>query len=1727
MKLSQVALTRRALFSICLTIIFSVIATSYFSRAGASESFLFRNASRASAASPTAQAPLPVIDLKVPGMEFPESALVGEEFCYTARIENYGDVPGFGPAIVLALPEGLSLSGVSLPGVSGSAMGTPASNFPISAQGPFTTDPLNQQPPLTGQYSYYVIPAPIGSLFPGMPGIDLKICVKVDVNIKPDVPVSVCHTPYFQFGASATGSGQTIGERVCSDLTPVLVKLSKKILAPTSNKLPPLPTNEVVTGCSAYTFQLCADIAKDVFLLDLNFTDILPDELVFVPGSVVVKGVSGPPLLINDNTNPGGGGALTVLVNDDTGVSGPDPDVIVEFKAYVKNFLDKDSCETKVISNTAKLDAINVDGEPVKQQTATLPIEVEHVAIQKTAAGPRADPFIVVPGDTVSYRLDFQVSQDISANIVIEDMLPNGMQFNSGSAMISCASGFSGPITTGATVNQQDGTTRLVFDLGPNPLPGCTSCSIFYTAQVSQSYTHSLAGNPVRASDLLVNEAKVKYSIVGGMSACEEDTVGAVLVSPVAISKTIKNPKAEYMPGDLVRFSLKMIIPSGDTKDITFIDYLPLPIFNVTGNQPFNIQFGTNHNAGGTFTVDRNPAQNAVTFTFNDVVTSGNPVPCIEIEFSVLVTTDPFADGLFLTNLFQSFTTNTAGQVQTQLTGVVLHVRAPRLKIIKGVFSVDNTDGVIAPAPSITPVNGDVSGVDANDIIIFYLTVTNEGGAPAYSPTITDVLPSSLTALSVQSQAPAPAVNVTPSLTTNPKTITIQFPPASALPPGGTWIVEMKARVESGIAACKKIDNKASVKWRNIFDPDVISPGVPLPPFYPDSAPDTASVTTAAPKVTKTIVTTNQPHTSGNDAAIGEVVTYKVDITFPEGTSNGVMVMDNLPPGLAIQSVVPSGVQPTITATGSPAISLSGGSLTSAVLVSPGNKLSFNFGDVANSDSNNGVDETISFTYGVVVLNTSGNLNGATLTNNVTVSTTDCLRVAVSAPPLKIVEPKLKVAKEALNAQGQPISAADAGDLITFVITVAHDSASTADAFDVVLSDLIPPGHVYQPGSLMVMGGNQPPDALNAPTPPANSQWSAQWNHFPLGKTSVIKFTTTIANNAAPCRSLNNTAEVKWTSLPALPRFHPISQLNSNSCERGYELCGELNNYVAGATAALAVPKPSITKTLKSTSANHTPGNSVTIGEVLTYEIRVCLPEGTTPASVLTDQLPAGLSAVSAQITQTNGITGLPASLQITPGNGAAQTFNFGALTVPGDNNPNNNCFVIELRAIVLNVPSNNGMPGMQTTLDNVASFSVRGCNIDPSRARAIVVEPKLTIKKEFAPSTVEVGKPVEIKLTVTNTGTSDAFDVIIQDALNSAFAGIQAVTTPQGFSFNLNGQTVSYATGAGVSIKPGETVTLVFKAIPSICGEVLNTATINQYSTLSGAVAGERVEPVVSGSAALTVVGPIVDLKSKGLYNTGVNNSHQKLPVNQLDSHYPVTDSADQVSLPAVINPGTGWATLPNAGWISPRPWSIDTYRFKIKFNLAGCDAASAQIGGRYTAGGKSAYILINNDPTPQFPHNDPTTFRSFFISGLNQGENTITFVVESGDFRPALLVEFLRATARCCGCPERFTITPNALPVGDQFVSYPATAITASGGSGPHTYSITGGKLPAGMALSPSGVLSGAPTEAGHFSITVTATDKLGCSKPRQYQLNIRKQKIGPPHDAPPKGGANGIAN
>jgi Ice-binding-like/Putative Ig domain len=87
---------------------------------------------------------------------------------------------------------------------------------------------------------------------------------------------------------------------------------------------------------------------------------------------------------------------------------------------------------------------------------------------------------------------------------------------------------------------------------------------------------------------------------------------------------------------------------------------------------------------------------------------------------------------------------------------------------------------------------------------------------------------------------------------------------------------------------------------------------------------------------------------------------------------------------------------------------------------------------------------------------------------------------------------------------------------------------------------------------------------------------------------------------------------------------------------------------------------------------------------------------------------------------------------------------------------------------------------------------------------------------------------------------------------------------------------------------------------------------------------------------------------------------------------------------------------------------------------------------------------------------------------------------------------------------CPL-ITVSPAVLPAGTVGLPY-VQQITASGGTGPYTFTLLTGTLPPGLSLTPAGLLSGSPTTLGSSTFTIQATDGSACPGIATYTIVIQ---------------------
>jgi hypothetical protein len=125
------------------------------------------------------------------------------------------------------------------------------------------------------------------------------------------------------------------------------------------------------------------------------------------------------------------------------------------------------------------------------------------------------------------------------------------------------------------------------------------------------------------------------------------------------------------------------------------------------------------------------------------------------------------------------------------------------------------------------------------------------------------------------------------------------------------------------------------------------------------------------------------------------------------------------------------------------------------------------------------------------------------------------------------------------------------------------------------------------------------------------------------------------------------------------------------------------------------------------------------------------------------------------------------------------------------------------------------------------------------------------------------------------------------------------------------------------------------------------------------------------------------------------------------------------------------------------------------------------------------------------------------------NFGAGTIPVGLAAGDFDrdglPDLAVASSGANTVSILINAAPTVLPDSLPAGVVSGTYPTTQFSASGGTAPYTFAVSG-TLPPGLSFDVStATLSGMPAQLGTSTFSVTATDAGGCSSTRSYSVTV----------------------
>lgn len=112
--------------------------------------------------------------------------------------------------------------------------------------------------------------------------------------------------------------------------------------------------------------------------------------------------------------------------------------------------------------------------------------------------------------------------------------------------------------------------------------------------------------------------------------------------------------------------------------------------------------------------------------------------------------------------------------------------------------------------------------------------------------------------------------------------------------------------------------------------------------------------------------------------------------------------------------------------------------------------------------------------------------------------------------------------------------------------------------------------------------------------------------------------------------------------------------------------------------------------------------------------------------------------------------------------------------------------------------------------------------------------------------------------------------------------------------------------------------------------------------------------------------------------------------------------------------------------------------------------------------------------------------------------GGGTDTFVVLDDNS------DFITVTITITPPTSAIVVSPASLPTLTAGTPFSQT-LTSSGGTAPYSYSLQSGSLPLGLTLSPSGLLSGTPTQRGGYAFTVRSTESGPGFVDKGYSGNV----------------------
>ncbi|VVP66149.1 hypothetical protein PS918_00303 [Pseudomonas fluorescens] len=401
----------------------------------------------------------------------------------------------------------------------------------------------------------------------------------------------------------------------------------------------------------------------------------------------------------------------------------------------------------------------------------------------------------------------------------------------------------------------------------------------------------------------------------------------------------------------------------------------------------------------------------------------------------------------------------------------------------------------------------------------------------------------------------------------------------------------------------------------------------------------------------------------------------------------------------------------------------------------------------------------------------------------------------------------------------------------------------------------------------------------------------------------VISYDVVVSATIEASRSLQSTATLSnYASVNGGSDFTPT----------------DLTDLASEQVAAPVISKVFADGTLDNgdSSATHTTGSDLVIGESMRYDIVVTLPEGSTQTLRIEDLIPpgmrldtsfngglgyqiittrAGSAALGADFAGSIVVSALAGQGGALGDDGVDARWTFSVSGATADNQTGNNSFVIRLQLVANNVIANQASKALQNSAQLLFSdpdSDTPNGNVAVDRTVALnggqptvtVREPTLAVTQALTSTSglggYDQGDTVTFTITLSNgAGGSDfnAFDISFLDNLPTQLSNItltgvlyqNGATNNGGVDFELvNGQ-LRTVNGANIDIAKGGSIVLslsgVVNATAASQSNFANIATV-QWTSLDGTQGGERtgVDGLLNGGTlndyrnASTLIVPV-----------------------------------------------------------------------------------------------------------------------------------------------------------------------------------------------------------------------------------------------------------------------------